>query len=209
MPRSLVSLVATIALGAVTAFGLFWVMQALVGVEGELKESGRRLAVDFVRLRRDTTPTEKKREPPKRQKPEQAPPPPQMNMAKAMNPGEAVGEIVPMVDTSMQLEEATSLGTGGGASDRDPVPLVRVDPEYPPRAKQRGIGGYVDIEFTISPLGTVQDAKVIGANPTYVFDRAALRAVKKWRYNPQTQGGVAVARAGVKVRIRFEPPKGR
>ena len=123
-------------LGLIVAFWLFWVMQALIGVTGELKEAGSRLAVDFVRLRKDNAPEMKKREPPKREKPEQAPPPPEMNMAKAMNPSDAVGEIVPIVDTGMELEEATSLGTGGG-SDRDIVPLVRVDPEYPPRAKQQ------------------------------------------------------------------------
>jgi protein TonB len=197
-PRFFVS----IAFGALTAFGLFWLMQALINVEGELQDSGSRLSVDYVRLKRDNTPELKKREPPKREKPEQAPPPPEMNMAKAMNPSEAVGEIGPMIDTSAELEKATTLGAGG--RDQDVVPLVRVDPDYPPRAQQRGIEGYVDIEFTITPVGTVQDPKVIGANPSFVFDRAALLAVRKWRYNPKIENGVPVTRSGVKVRIRFD-----
>jgi protein TonB len=206
----LVRMAIAVAFGTLTAFGLFWIMQALVGVEGELKEGGGRISVDFVRLRRDNTPEVKKREPPKREKPEQAPPPPEMNMAKAMNPGDAVGEIVPLVDTEMALEEATSLGTGGGAgSDRDIVPLVRVDPEYPARALQQRIKGWVELEFTISPVGTVQDAVVIGSNPSIVFDRAALQAVRRWRYNPKMENGVPVARTGIKVRLAFEPPAGR
>jgi len=200
--------VVAIFLGIVTAFALFWVMQALIGVSGELKEAGSRLAVDFVRLRRDNAPQTKEREPPKREKPEQQPPPPEMNLAKNMNPGDAVGEIIPMVDTGMELEKATSLGTGAG-SDRDIVPLVRVDPEYPPRARQQGIEGWVDLEFTISPVGTVQDAFVMESQPPRVFDRAALRAVRKWRYNPKTENGVAVARNKVQVRLRFEIPRGR
>jgi protein TonB len=191
-----------IGLGALTAFGLFWVMQALVSVSGELKEGGGRLSVDYVRLKRDRTPETKKREPPKREKPQQQPPPPDMNMAKAMRPGDVVGEMVPMVDTGAELEKASSLGAGG--NDRDVVPLVRVDPDYPPRARQRGIEGWVDIEFTISPVGTVQDARVIAANPSFVFDRSALRAVRKWRYNPKIENGVPTPRPGVKVRIRFE-----
>ena len=197
----------TVALGALTAFGLFWVRQALINVEGELKESGGRLSVDYVRLKRDNTPELKKREPPKREKPKQQPPPPEMNMAKAMNPSDAVGEIVPMIDTGAELEKATSLGAGG--SDRDIVPLVRVEPDYPPRARQRGIEGYVDLEFSISPVGTVQNPKVIGAQPAIVFDRAALRAVRKWKYNPKIEGGVPVARHGVQVRLRFELGSGR
>ena len=197
-----------IFLGLLTAFGLFWVMQALIGVDAELKDAGKRFSVDFVRLRRDNTPQTKKREPPKREKPEQQPPPPEMNLAKAMNPGDAVGEIVPIVDTGMELEKATALGAGGG-SDRDVVPLVRVDPEYPPRARQQGIEGWVEIEFTITPVGTIQDAVVIASNPSFVFDRAALRAVRKWRYNPKVENGVAVARPGILVRLRFEIPRGR
>jgi protein TonB len=208
MRLELVRFLIPVALGVLTAFGLFWVMQALIGVSGELQEGGGNLTVDFVRLRRDSTPDLKKREPPKREKPEQAPPPPELNMAKAINPSEATGDIVPLIDTSMELEKATSL-SGGAGSDRDVVPLVRVDPEYPARAKQQGVEGWVDLEFTISPVGTVQNPRVIGSNPSMVFDTAALQAVRKWRYNPKTENGVAVARTGIQVRLRFELAKGR
>jgi periplasmic protein TonB len=197
----------SLALGALTAFGLFWVMQALVSGRGELKESKPNLKVEFVRLKRDLTPEAKKREPPKREKPEQQPPPPAMNMAQNIDPGAAVADIAPIADTGAALAEATAVGAAVG-SDRDVVPLVRVDPEYPPRAKQRGIEGWVDIEFTIGPAGNVQDPKVIGANPRAVFDEAALRAVRRWRYNPKVENGVAVSRPGVKVRLRFELQKG-
>ncbi len=192
---------AAVTVGLVTTFGLFWVMQALIGASGELEEGRARFSVDFVRLRRDRAPETKQREPPRREKPEQQPPPPEMNLAKNIKPGEAVGEIVPMVDTALELERTTSLGAGGG--DRDVVPLVRVDPDYPPRARQRGIEGYVDLEFTIGPVGMVENVRVIAANPPAVFDRAALRAVRRWRYNPQVVEGVAVAREGVRVRLRF------
>jgi protein TonB len=194
---------ASAVLAGLVTFGLFWVMQALIGVAGELREAKPQPKVEFVRLRRDTTPETKEREKPQREVPEQQPPPPEMNMAQSLNPSEGVGEIVPMVDTGSQLAEATSLGAGGG-SDSDVVPLVRVDPDYPPRARQQGIEGYVDVEFTISPAGTVQDPRVIGSQPALVFDNAALTAIRRWRYNPKMESGVAVARAGVQVRLRFE-----
>ena len=204
LPRFLVSSV----LGALTAFGLLWAMQALVSVSMDLHEAGRRLSIEFVRLRRDTTPEIKEREPPRRQKPEQQPAPPAMNMAQNINPGEAVGEIVPIADSGLELESATSLSTGA-SGDSDVVPLVRVEPEYPERAKRQRIEGWVEIEFTISPAGTVKDARVIGAQPSYVFDRAALRAVGRWRYAPKVEDGKAVERPGVQVRLRFDIPKGR
>jgi len=195
-----------VVLGLLTAFALFWLMQALVGVSGELKEGRPNAKVEFVRLKRDNAPEAKKREPPKREKPDQPPPPPQMNMAQNINPGEAVANITPIADTGAALAEATAIGAGGGG-DRDVVPLVRVDPEYPPRAKQRGIEGWVDLEFTIGPAGNVQDPFVLGANPSQVFDQSALRAVRRWRYNPKLENGKAVARKGVRVRLRFELEK--
>jgi protein TonB len=191
-----------VGLACIVTFGLFWAMQALIGMSGELKEGRATGSIEFVRLKRDSTPEEKKREPPRREKPEQQPPPPEMDIAKNINPSEAVGEILPMADTAVELEKASSLGAGGG--DRDVVPLVRVDPQYPPQAKQRRIEGWVDIEFTIGPAGTVENPKVIGANPPTVFEQAALRAVRRWRYNAKMVDGVAVARHGVQVRIRFK-----
>ena len=190
-----------VGLGLLTTFGLFWVMQALIGVSGELKEGRASPKIEFVRLKRDSTPETKQRETPRRQKPEQQPPPPEMNLAKNTDPGEAVAGIVPLADTGAELAESAAIGAG---SEREVVPLVRVDPDYPPRARQRGIEGYVDLEFTIGPTGAVENPRVIGANPTGVFDEAALRAVRRWRYNPKLEDDVAVSRPGIRVRLRFE-----
>lgn len=190
-----------IGLALLVTFGLFWTMQALIGVSGELKEGRGSPSIEFVRLKRDSRPMEKKREPPKREKPDQPPPPPEMNVAKNINPGEAVGDIMPMAEAQVELGKATSLGSGG--DDSDVVPLVRIDPTYPPKAKQRKIEGYVDIEFSISPAGTVENPKVIGANPRTIFEQAALRAVRRWRYSPKVVDGEPVSRHGVQVRIRF------
>jgi protein TonB len=191
-----------VGLACVVTFGLFWAMQALIGMSGQLREGKPAPSIEFVRLKRDSAPQEKKREPPRREKPEQQPPPPDMDLAKNIKPSDAVGEILPMADTAVELEKASSLGAGGG--DRDVVPLVRVDPQYPPQARQRRIEGWVDIEFTIGPAGTVEQPKVIGASPPNVFEQSALRAVRRWRYNAKMVDGVAVARHGVQVRIRFE-----
>jgi len=191
-----------VGLACVVTFGLFWAMQALIGMSQKLNEGRPPPSIEFVRLKRDNTPEEKKREPPKREKPEQQPPPPEMNLAKNMKPGDAVGDIMPMVDTAVELEKASSLGAGGG--DRDVVPLVRVDPQYPPQARQRRIEGWVDVEFTIGPAGTVVDPKVIGADPPGVFEQATLRAVRRYRYNAKIVDGVAVARHGIQLRIRFK-----
>jgi protein TonB len=195
-----------IAFALVVTFFLFYAMQALVSVSGELQEGSAPPTVEFVRLKRDTSPEVAKREPPKREKPEQPPPPPQMNLAERVDPGGTTGEIVSLADATEQIAEAAAVGSGDGGA-QDAVPLVRVDPDYPPRARQRGIEGWVTLQFTIAPTGSVQGASVLDANPTGVFEEAALRAVNRWRYNPKVEDGVPVARTGVKVKLTFTLPR--
>jgi TonB family protein len=78
-----------------------------------------------------------------------------------------------------------------------------VPPEYPARALSRGTEGWVDIEFTVAADGTTRDAVVRAAEPADVFDRAALQAVGRWRYEPRTIDGVVVDQR-VEARVRFQ-----
>ncbi len=197
-------LLAVSAAAAAVTFALFWVMQALIGVAGEMLEEKPSLVVDFVRLKRDTEPETKKREIPDRKKPEQPPPPPQINFSQNLNPDDAVGVLVPIVDAMVDLA-ATDLGTGG--SDRDVQPLVRIEPQYPMSAKQRGVEGWVKLMFTITAAGTVSDIVVTASNPGTVFNQAAVQAVSKWKYNPKVENGTAVDRPGVRMRLAFKLPR--
>ncbi|MBW2361919.1 MAG: energy transducer TonB [Deltaproteobacteria bacterium] len=191
----------SIGLSVLVTFGLFWVMQALITVSGELKDATRTASIEFVRLKRDTRAREKEREPPKRAKPDAPPPPPDIAMSKArLDPGEGVGGIAPDIDASDVLDG----GLGGGGADRDAVPLVRIEPDYPMRAEQRRIEGWVVVQFTISKAGTIKNPIVQSSHPGNIFDRSALQAVRKWKYNPKIEGGVAVEQPGIRVRLDFE-----
>ena len=74
-------------------------------------------------------------------------------------------------------------------------------------AKQRGVEGWVELRFTITEMGTVADIVVTASVHGTIFNRAAVSAVRKWKYNPKVQGGVAVERPGVRQRIKFELPR--
>jgi protein TonB len=71
-----------------------------------------------------------------------------------------------------------------------PRKLNDVAPRYPELAQRAGIEGVVIIEAVIAVDGTVRDARVLRSVP--LLDRAALDAVKQWRYAPTRLGGVAV-----------------
>ncbi|HEY9183322.1 MAG TPA: energy transducer TonB [Gammaproteobacteria bacterium] len=88
--------------------------------------------------------------------------------------------------------------------DREAIPLVRIDPTYPRREQERGIEGWVLVQFTVTAIGTVRDAIVVESEPKSVFDAAALEAIGRWRYNPRVDGGVAVDRVGLRTVIRFK-----
>lgn len=57
-------------------------------------------------------------------------------------------------------------------------------PRFPPEALRSGQSGSVTVEFTVSPDGSVGAARVVSADPPRVFDREALSAVRKWRFEP-------------------------
>ncbi|MBN8791823.1 MAG: energy transducer TonB [Stenotrophomonas nitritireducens] len=57
-------------------------------------------------------------------------------------------------------------------------------PRYPADALRSGTSGEVLVELTIGTDGSVTDARVLRANPPRVFDREALNAVKRWRFEP-------------------------
>src|SRR5690606_36807188 len=134
-----------------------------------------------------------------REKPPQRTATPRMNFEQTLEILNPITEVVPLLDTRGAMSRM-SMGAG---SDRDVMPLVRVPPEYPPRALTRGLEGWVLVQFTISTIGTVKDPIVVDAEPKGVFDDAALKAIARWRYNPRVDGGVNVERVGVQTRIVF------
>jgi protein TonB len=190
---------AAVLAGLVT-FSLFWLMSALIGVTGELREGRESAKVDFIRLRKDTQLEAKKREIPEKQLPDKPPPLPDMNFAPSRLGG---GEALALDFGVGDLGVDGGSGFGLGASDSDVVPVVRVNPQYPIRAAERGIEGWVELQFTITASGTVKDPVVIAAKPVRIFDSEALRAISRWRYNPKIVDGKPVERSGVKVRLRF------
>ena len=198
LPRVVVS----VSIAVMVTFGLFWVMQALIGIEGTLDKEAAGRVVDFVRLKREEMVEEKKRKLPNKKPPEEAPPPPDLNLSQNNRPDADMGNTMAIMGTDLDLGEGPGLGSGG--ADTDIVPLVRVEPLYPQRAAQRGIEGWVEVEFTISAAGTVSNPRVINYKPSSVFNRAALKAIRKWKYNPKIEDGKAVERPGVTVRLTFE-----
>ena len=90
-----------------------------------------------------------------------------------------------------------------GGESRSAELVKSANPEYPREAFIKHTEGWVEVEFTVTPDGTVTNASVAGANPPRVFNDAALRAVQRWTFKPKMDNGKAVEER-MKRRIEFK-----
>ena len=81
--------------------------------------------------------------------------------------------------------------------------MMRIRPDYPRRARQDGIGGSVRVRFDVDPQGKVTNVRITSSRPRGVFDRAVIKAVKRWRYSPKKVDGVGIWRRGLSVSLPF------
>jgi periplasmic protein TonB len=198
--------------GLIAIGGMFYVLQHLIAEEGTDLKLVTAAKIDFSRLKRDSE-VKTTREQKATMKAASATPAPKLSVSSTTST--STGSLAVVGPVQVQTQEA--LGgiekiklekvSGGGGSDRDVVPLIRIEPQYPMAAAQQRIEGWCLVRFNISTTGTVINAKVVDANPKTVFDDATIKAVMRWKYNPKVEGGVAVERRGVEVLLRFNLEK--
>ena len=87
--------------------------------------------------------------------------------------------------------------------DVKPRIASRAPLEYPDEALKNGLKGYVIINLLIAKDGSVELAKVLESKPTGVFDKAALNAVRSWRFSPAMYKAKPV-KIWAKQKIRFQ-----
>lgn len=178
----------------------FFCMHLLIRTDGFFEKPDRsRTYLNFIRLdpTDDQVRTKDRRLPEPPPPPDEAPETPdfsaELDTVNA-NLGMNMPTIaVPVSDGGGPWLGALQAGQGLEGFDTDVIPVVRVPPNYPRRAKQAGIEGFVTMEVTIRPDGTVSNAKVLEADPPRLFDEAALAAMRRWKFRPKIVDGTPVA----------------
>lgn len=135
---------------------------------------------------------------------------------------EVVQEDVDIPDKQISLDSGPSIGisrqdidigdgldlspTSISSADGEQLPLVTIAPQYPTRAAQRGIEGWCLVSFSIDGLGNVIEDSivVVDAEPPNLFDRASVRAVTRFKYQPRVVDGVGVQVDGLQYVFRYE-----
>jgi protein TonB len=72
---------------------------------------------------------------------------------------------------------------------------------YPSEAYSRGIEGWVQVSLSVLPNGNVANARIEDGDKRQLFSRAALAAVKQWKYTPHPD---ASGETPVSVRLDFK-----
>ena len=137
---------------------------------------------NFIRVAEQSRPVSSRRDAKAPQKPQQEM---QQDISKLSASSSSIGDVsfsVDMPDIDIDMGGSIHIA-------RELTPLVRIPANYPVSALTKRIEGFVEMRFTVSETGSVANPEVLRASPPGVFDRAARRAVLKWKYQPQMVDG--------------------
>ena len=213
MSHDLVKNISALGIATLVTLALFFAMNWMIRNNAILEKPDKSSSyLNFIRLDQDESALEKK----DRRLPEPPPPPEEApdtpDFSTKIDPVVSnLGMGLPTIGMGVNTGDGPYLGSlqkGAGLSgfDTDVIPVVRVQPAYPRRAKQAGIEGSVTMEVLINPDGTVSQAKVMEADPPRLFDAAALTAIKRWKFRPKIVDGTPVPQRA-KQTIEFTLPK--
>ncbi len=206
-----VIIAAMLAVGV--TFGLFLFMHKLISSGGDERAELDAIAgIHFGPVEiPDEIMTRSRRKPPKPPPPKDPPPPPKMQIAKMDQQVQRMPQMdMPNLDVPLVGGSGMFIGNFqqvDQTAEGDIIPVVVIRPMYPREAAMNGTEGWVKVEFTITEVGTVKDARVIEAKPPRVFNREAIRAILKWKFKPRVVDGIAVERRATQI-IEFNLDEG-
>jgi len=91
------------------------------------------------------------------------------------------------------------------AAQNRPLQLISgAGPVHPPEARADGVEGVVAVRYDVDVDGTVINARVVNSEPAGVFDEAALRAVRSWRFNARIVNGEKQVARNIQSTVSFK-----
>lgn len=192
-------------LAVAVTFGLFLFMHELISSGKDNRAELDAIAgIHFGPVEiPDEVMTKSRRKPPKPPPPKDPPPPPKMQVSKMDQQMQNMPQMdMPNLDVPMVGGAGMFIGNFqqvDQTAEGDIIPVVRIAPMYPREAAMNGTEGWVEVEFTITEVGTVKDPKVVRSEPPRIFNREAIRAILKWKFKPRVIDGVAVERRATQI----------
>lgn len=202
----------TLPIALLVTIGLFGFMTWLVTLgKTPLPDNSTITAFNIYQQTQESQTQRRHRELPK--PPEKPNEPTQSKVVNVNQQSKALNQSAALMPLSMPSISIDSSITGLAISDpgsikiaqnQQVMPLYRIEPRYPTRALKQRMEGFVLMTFTINKLGAPIDIKVVDSEPKRIFDREALRALKRWKYQPYIVDGVPTPRVGQSVKLEFK-----
>ncbi|WP_203342664.1 energy transducer TonB [Vibrio diabolicus] len=172
-------------------------------------EASEAVRFDMVMVENEADVQRRQRSVPEQPEPPQAPEP--MDLSQADTQMEPMSQMTPVsalgLNTALEGIAIRAPNLKGTMGNQQALPLYRVDPRYPSKALKRRVEGYVIMRFTIDATGRPKDIEVIEAEPERMFEREAIRALKKWKYQPKVEDGVSIEQFGQTAKVEFKLAK--
>lgn len=184
-------------IAALVTFGLFLAMRSFMGggnYQAPEEVAGIEIP-DFIVKQKTVDP---RHDPPVRPEPVDKVAPPGPVDPHDLSLDGADGEL----DTSFQVLHEPEIGSEF-VVDGQAIPTLRVAPQYPSCGRNRE--GWVLLAFDVSETGQPENIRVVDADPADgCFEKAAVAALKRWKYKARMVDGRPAVRPGQQVMISFE-----
>ncbi len=127
------------------------------------------------------------------------PPPPPPRLAPAPAPAQ---QPLPAAAPSENAGPGAQQPAPALAAGSEPTPISRVQPKYPNDALRRNETGTVVVRVEVDTNGMPSDVSIARSSRSRALDRAAMAAVRQWRFRPAQRDGRAVV-ASMEVPFEF------
>jgi TonB family protein len=107
---------------------------------------------------------------------------------------------------SEKLRQRIAMSSLPLVAEKSLTRINKLDVQYPARAMQDNVEGWVEVGYTVAANGSVSSVKILNSEPAKVFENAASSAVSRLRYKPPLKDGKPIS-VTTMVRIVFVVPK--
>jgi len=189
-------------------FLLYWMLyQAIIISSTKKLENNSYGNISFTRILKEDEVDKKERLKKELPKPKPIKTPPKISRDVPKNEvkiqDQKLDIDIPLAKLPINIDHSNFLNGAvlnqGFSRDTQAVPMLRIPPVYPRRAKMLKKEGFVKLKLFISSSGVVQKAEVIEAKPKNIFDKAALQSVYGWKFKPRYIDGKAVEQVATQV----------
>ncbi|WP_375203582.1 energy transducer TonB [Hyphococcus sp.] len=193
---SLIRLIIGVPGAVIVTGGLFLFMAAMIRQETRLNEEEDAININITAQIDDTDINNANRDIKRPTLDAPPPPPPAVNDPSNRPALNGVAAQIPTINANLNI------GSGFNP-DRDAQPLVRIPPQYPERCMNRAKASEsVLVQFDVTPDGQTTNIDAVESSNS-CLNRAAIRSVERWKYQPKIVDNQAQWRRGVQTVITF------